>query len=467
MPKQSLFPLEYFFEILNSPRVKPLAQRLHPSIVLNVLKGVFDDAYGELRAAISEQRRPSLNELLEKIVARLVYLRDVAEPLVIDARGRIIPNDFERLADVALEESAWLAAEPTSEYARRQDALREKDALARLARLGGAERAIVFPTTELARLAVLQAILDDNRALVVARRDLYERENGDRIERVFDVFPALERVEIGACNAVAIEDYERALRGRRACVWRSVGRWLVDGRSVRGDEFAKLREDGECDFETILDVEFAPIVNLSAYFDVAIPTVADRVKSGYDVVLCNGAQLIGGPLCGIVFCSREASERIAETTPGRNCKLDRVAFGALAKTLSLYDEPEKALANIPVLKMLTASIANLENRAERLAAILETLDCVESARVAQGRAFLCSVATLGSSPTRLVEIRPKGFSAAEFAAKLERESSPSLLVKWTRDSVFIDLKTLAPEQDLVVSELMERFDDMLKNELAQ
>ena len=44
---------------------------------------------------------------------------------------------------------------------------------------------------------------------------------------------------------------------------------------------------------------------------------------------------------------------------------------------------------------------------------------------------------------------------AEFAAKLET-TSPKLLVRWTRDAVHVDMKTLLPEQDIVVSELFEQ-----------
>ena len=111
MTKPTWFPFTYIFDLLNSPRVKPLAQRLHPSTVVEILKGVFDDARQELRYAVNSQRLPDVNELLEKVVARLDAALDSEEALAIDARGRIVPDDLERLADVALQERVWLAAE--------------------------------------------------------------------------------------------------------------------------------------------------------------------------------------------------------------------------------------------------------------------------------------------------------------------------------------------------------------------
>ena len=46
-------------------------------------------------------------------------------------------------------------------------------------------------------------------------------------------------------------------------------------------------------------------------------------------------------------------------------------------------------------------------------------------------------------------------SSAELAAQLEK-SSPRLLTRWTKDTILIDMKTLLPEQGVVVGELFER-----------
>ncbi|MBQ6828946.1 MAG: hypothetical protein IJO46_13125 [Thermoguttaceae bacterium] len=104
---------------------------------------------------------------------------------------------------------------------------------------------------------------------------------------------------------------------------------------------------------------------------------------------------------------------------------------------------------------MSTSVANLENRAKRLAALLETAPCVASVRIVSGRSPLCANATFGSSPTWLVEVRPKGRAPAELALLLEA-SSPRLLARWTRDALTLDLKTVAPERDLVVAEIFEK-----------
>ena len=51
--KNSSFSFAFLTEILSSPKVKPLAQRLHPSAVLGVMKNTFDDVSQELWSAAS------------------------------------------------------------------------------------------------------------------------------------------------------------------------------------------------------------------------------------------------------------------------------------------------------------------------------------------------------------------------------------------------------------------------------
>ena len=121
MPRASLFSFEYFTEILSSPLVKPFAQRLHPSAVTAALKGVFDDVSREFRGVVNEQRLPDVATLVDKVVERLRKALEDSEPLAIDARGRLFPNKIERLADVALHERVWVAAEPRTELSARQE----------------------------------------------------------------------------------------------------------------------------------------------------------------------------------------------------------------------------------------------------------------------------------------------------------------------------------------------------------
>lgn len=453
MLKSTPFSFSFLTEILSSPSIKPWASRLHPSTVLAVVKGVFDDVSQEMLSAASELRRPDLAELIDKIVGRLATLGDAGEPLVVDARGRVFVDEFERLAPAATAEAAWTFSEPRTEFSERKDAARRKETIARLCQATGAEAAAIFSSLATARIAVLETLGAEDE-LVVARRDLYERDGGERLETSLDFFPVVRR-EVGACNAVDLADYAAVCGSKTALVWTTRGRWTTGGRRVDVAELVKLRTAEKLNFAILGEFEFAPILDLSEFFDAALPTVGERLKSGYDLALCGGAQLIGGPSCGLIFGSRSKIDAILKTRTAAATKLGRVETAALAKTIELSGDRDAALASIPALRILSTSVANLENRANRLAALLETAPCVANVRTVQGRSLLCANATFGSSPTWLVEARPKGFAPAELALLLEA-SSPRLLTRWTRETLTLDLKTVAPEQDLIVAEIFEK-----------
>lgn len=463
MTKNPTFSIAYLSEILASPKVKTIASKLHPATVMSVVKGVFDDLSQEFWASLAAQRRPDLNDLIDKIVARLAEALEITEPLVLDARGRLFPNEVEKLPEVAAEQAAWLLAEPQTDYSRRQEQISERAALGKLAKLGGAESVAVFATTKAARAAVLNWALNKRARVIVARREMYEKDAGDRFEDALDMFPALERREVGACNSVRYEDYARAYENGNALVWRSIGRWNTEGRYVTADELVKLKSAASGEVTLLGEFEFAPLIDLSVYFNVAIPTVAERLKSGFDLALLDAAQLIGGPNAGLLFGSRATLNEISQTPYAQLLKLHRVPFAILAKTVDLYETREKALEIIPILRTLSTSLSNLQSRAERLANFLDTCECVRRAQPLQGHSALCLNSPFGASPTRLVEVFPSAtyFSPAELAAKLEK-GSPKLLVRWTQDSVLLDLRTLAPENDLLVLEIFEQFDASLR-----
>ena len=263
------------------------------------------------------------------------------------------------------------------------------------------------------------------------------------------------RREIGACNAVSREDYERAIDAGTGLVWRSFGRWSLGGRAVLASEIARLKGVSGRAFDVLGEFEYAPLLDFSEFFDATIPTVAERLKNGFDLVLCDGSGLIGGPSLGLVFGSRERIDAISRTTIARVVQTERARFAQLVKTLELSENRDVAFETIPVARTVSTSIANLESRAKRLAALLETCEVVQLARAIEGRSTLCSESSLGTIPTRLVEIRPRGFSSAEFAARLEK-SSPRVLARWTPDVVLLDVRTIAPDQDGLVADLFER-----------
>src|SRR5207237_9400427 len=85
---------------------------------------------------------------------------------------------------------------------------------------------------------------------------------------------------------------------------------------------------------------------------------------------CAGAfsrdKLLGGPQAGILLGTRDAIAACRNDPLARAVRSDKFTLAALEATLTLYRDPERARAEIPVLRMLTQDVTQIRQRAEAL-----------------------------------------------------------------------------------------------------
>src|SRR5207248_10259593 len=98
------------------------------------------------------------------------------------------------------------------------------------------------------------------------------------------------------------------------------------------------------------------------------PTARETLAGGADLVCFSGDKLLGGPQAGVVAGSAQLVERLRRHPLHRALRIDKLGLAALEGTLLLYLEPERALREVPVLRMLHENPAAVRARAERLAA---------------------------------------------------------------------------------------------------
>jgi L-seryl-tRNA(Ser) seleniumtransferase len=184
------------------------------------------------------------------------------------------------------------------------------------------------------------------------------------------------------------------------------------------------------------------------------PAAAGSLQAGADVVILAGNALLGGPACGIVLGSRPLVQSMTRCPIAGALAVDKLTLAALAATLRLWRDPDKARRAVPLVGLLGTSIENLQNRAERLAPQLAATAAVAEAEVIQATTYLAGPAVPSHAlPTRRIAIKPAGMSVERLAAGLQLGTPPVMgIVEEGR--LLLDLRSVIPRQD---QELVEAF----------
>jgi len=320
-----------------------------------------------------------------------------------------------------------------------------------LLRLTGAEAATVVNNNAGAVLLALTALARGKEA-IVSRGEMIEIGGAFRVPEVMAAGGVLLR-EVGTTNKTHLRDYREAIgeaTGLLLKVHTSNYRIVGFTAAVEAAELVGLgREHG---LPVMEDLGSGMLLDLSPFGLPREPTVAEAVAAGIDVITFSGDKLLGGPQAGLIVGRRGAIEKIRKHPLARALRSDKLTLAALEATLRLYLDPQRALAEIPVLRMLAASSDEFRSRSRRL---------VRKLAAALGAAARISVvaetATVGGGALPLTElpgfavaVAPSHLSVDELAARLRR-ARPPVVGRIQEDRLLLNLRTVAhsEEKDLL------------------
>lgn len=361
---------------------------------------------------------------------------------VINATGVILHTNLGRapLAATARQELQSIAAGYSNlEYdlPLGQRSSREQLAAHLLARLTGAEDALVVNNNAAAVLLALTALAAGRDALI-SRTQLIEIGGGFRIPEVLDQSGA-RLVEVGTTNRTHLADFERALSPATAVVLRAhSSNFRLVGFTTEPDlaELAGFcRRAGLC---LIDDLGSGALMDTAEFGLAHEPMVQESVQAGADLVAFSGDKLLGGPQAGILVGRADLIARLRKHPLARAVRPDKLCLAALIPTLAHYARGEAALA-IPVWQMIAAQPAALEQRAQAWRQQLGLGQIVDGESTVGGGSLPGEML-----PTRLLQLpadRPD-----ELAAGL-RLATPAVIARIQDDRVLLDPRSVLPEQD--------------------
>ena len=373
---------------------------------------------------------------------------------VINATGVIIHTNLGR---APLSENARRAvADQASRYCNLEYDLetgkrgkRGKRAEYLLAQLTGAESALVVNNCAAAAFLVL-TVLARGGEVIISRGELVEIGGDFRVPDVMTQSGA-QLVEVGTTNRTRASDYKQAVTENTKLILRvHPSNYRIVGFTAApavAELAAVARQNGILLYE---DAGSGAIFDLAEYGLTDEPVIGESLAAGADVVTFSGDKLLGGVQSGLIVGRREVIERIRKHPLYRALRVDKLAYAALEATLEAFHR-ETALEEIPVLRMLSTTNAELEERTSNFAQKLrESLGDRSDLHfeVMEGN----SVVGGGSAPTvqpatALLALKHEKFSVAKLEEVL-RHSKPPVVARITEDKVLIDLRTVSEKEEI-------------------
>jgi L-seryl-tRNA(Ser) seleniumtransferase len=419
-------------ELLEHPHVKGMVARINRSTLAHRAAGFLE----ELRSSVNVRKGrvdiPSVTHLAERLARRLMGEPSVRGP-VINATGVVVgdPALAPPLADAAV--NAMMQA--TSEFCGGEAAIRN-DVERHLVALTGAEAALAVVSFDAALALALSA--------AAANRELLVCGGGEAISAIDWRWQAARSGALlrscaasGAALCEALNDKPQV-----AAIVRSPE---ADGEVALAEMAMMARQRGAC----VIDAApLAGLLNAAAYDYESLETLKDRLEGGADLVVADGAGLLGGPACGLIVGRRRFVQAAAEHPLARLFLIHAIVAAGLYSTLVAYrdDSEPSAVFSVPVWQLLSAPRDNLKHRAERLAPLMAEIPAIDSAEAREAPSAWRGDNVTKTAPSWSIVVRPRGGDAASIAERLHH-GQPLIAGRLVNGAVRFDLRSVFPRWD--------------------
>ena len=405
---------------------------------------------GALRRALlaGEAGAADIASLVQRVAAQLAARRAPSLVRVVNATGVVLHTNLGRapLAPAAMAAVAELAGGYSNlefDLGTGKRGSRTVHAARPLARMAGAESALVVNNGAAAVLLALAALARDAE-VIVSRGELIEIGGSFRLHEVVAQSGA-RLVEVGSTNKTRLEDYERAITPATRVILKShPSNYRIVGFTAapaRAELAALARRRG---LALVEDLGSGSLVDLARYGLPAEPTVQQCLAEGVDLVTFSGDKLLGGPQAGVIAGRAALVERAARHPLARAVRADKMTLAALGATLSLFEQG-MAERDVPALRMLATPLPTLRRRARELVRQLEPVaglrvEADEDVSVPGGGSL-----PLAALPTAVVRLAAPPLGAHALAGRLLK-GSPPVVARIADERVVLDMRTVLADE---------------------
>jgi len=315
-----------------------------------------------------------------------------------------------------------------------------------LCRLSGAESALVVNNNAGAVLLVLNT-LAEGKEVIVSRGELVEIGGAFRIPDVMKRSGGLLR-EVGTTNRTHFTDYQKAIGPQTALLLKvHTSNFRVMGftSEVSLQDLVQLAKEHQ--LPVVDDLGSGCLIDLTRYGLEKEPTVQETIKTGVDAVTISGDKLLGGPQAGIILGKKKILDLFKTNPLTRALRIDKLTLAALESTLLLYLDEERAMEEIPTLRMLSLDTKRLKRRGKRLLKRFSgmankkmTFILREDVSRVGGGAL-----PLQNLPTLVVAIKPVEVSVNSLEENL-RKGDPPIVCRISKEELILDMRTVFDEE---------------------
>ena len=324
-----------------------------------------------------------------------------------------------------------------------------------LCKITGAEAAMAVNNNASSVMLILSSLAKGGE-VIVSRGELIEIGGKFRIPDVMEQSGA-SLVEVGTTNKTHYDDYENAITEEtKALLKVHTSNYQIVGftDSVGIDELIPLAK--EHDLPVVEDLGSGVLIDLAKYGLTHEPTVQESIAKGADVVCFSGDKLLGGPQAGIIIGKKKYIDMMKKNQLTRALRIDKFTAATLELVLQEYLSEEKAVQNIPVLRMITEPLEEVKKRAASLGRMMRAAHLPATIEVNPCEAQIGGGSLpLERIPSMAVMIRPEKIRVTELEERMHHLPVP-IIPRTSNDRVILDARTLQKRDiKLIADQLKE------------